>query len=173
LEVFPWLAKRLQVSTASLAEFKTCIREIFNNIEDHSTERIGCAHIQWFPNEQRIRMSVSDFGIGIPSEIRRVYPDKDDGEAIALAIQEGISSKRGGRNRGAGLSYLVDNVVRRNQGQLRIFSNHGQLTCSPTEHSVETNTRLSPGYYPGTLISILLRTDRIEPVEEDRESLEW
>jgi anti-sigma regulatory factor (Ser/Thr protein kinase) len=75
---FPWLAAKLQVSTASIAEFKTCVREIFTNIQDHSTEDIGCIHIQFYPNEHRIRISVSDFGIGIPDEIRKGTSNNDD-----------------------------------------------------------------------------------------------
>jgi len=173
LHVFPWLAEKLQVTTASLAEFKTCVREIFNNIEDHSTERIGCAHIQWFQNEHKIKISISDFGVGIPTEIRRTYQVSDDAEAIALAIREGISSKRNGRNRGAGLSYLIDNVVRRNGGSVSIHSNRGQLTCWPSATGITQHPQASPGFYPETLVSIELRTDRIERVEEQRESLEW
>jgi hypothetical protein len=112
LTVFPWLAARLSTNTASLAEFKACLREVFQNIKDHSTEDIGCIHIQYFP--------ASD----------------------ALAVQEGISSKSGGHNKGAGLTYLIDNVV-----------------------------NLVRGFYPGTLISIGLRTDRIERAE--REDMRW
>jgi anti-sigma regulatory factor (Ser/Thr protein kinase) len=173
LHVFPWLAEKLQTTAASLAEFKTCVREIFNNIHDHSAEEIGCIHIQMFPNKQRIRISVSDFGVGIPTEISRVYNVGNDAAAIALAAQEGISSKPKGRNQGAGLSYLIDNVVGRNQGWVGIYSNRGQFTCSPDNENIRRRPRLSNGFYPGTLISMDLRTDRIEQVEEERESLQW
>jgi anti-sigma regulatory factor (Ser/Thr protein kinase)/anti-anti-sigma regulatory factor len=173
LHVFPWLAEKLGTTLASLAEFKTCVREIFNNIHDHSTENIGCVHIQWFPNDKKVRISVSDFGVGIPQEIARVYEVANDAAAIALAAQEGISSKPNGRNQGAGLSYLIDNVVGRNQGWLGIYSNRGQFTCSSDTGRIRRRPRLAGGFYPGTLISIDLRTDRIERVEEERESLEW
>jgi Histidine kinase-, DNA gyrase B-, and HSP90-like ATPase/STAS domain len=169
---FPWLAAKLQVSTASIAEFKTCVREIFTNIQDHSTEDIGCIHIQFYPNEHRIRISVSDFGIGIPDEIRKQFRVPNDAAAIALAIQEGVSSKRGGHNRGAGLPYLIDNVVGRNGGWVGIYSSRGQLTCSPSENGIATKPRLVNSSYPGTMISIDLRTDRIEPADE-QEDLEW
>src|SRR5450830_1744934 len=82
---FPWLAEKLDTTTASIAEFKTCVREIFNNIQDHSTEEIGCMHIQYFPQDKRIRISVSDFGIGIPKEIGRAYQVPNDAAAISLA----------------------------------------------------------------------------------------
>ena len=92
LTVFPWLANRLNTNTASLSEFKTCVREIVQNIKDHSTEEIGCIHIQHFPSNNTVEISVSDFGIGIPAELGRAFTCNNDAEALALAVQEGISS---------------------------------------------------------------------------------
>lgn len=169
---FPWLAEKLATTERSLDEFRTCIREIFNNIQDHSTEDIGCIHIQFFPTDQRARISVSDFGKGIPNEIRTRYNPTNDGEAISLATTEGVSSKPGGKNRGAGLPYLLDNVVGRNGGWLGIYSDKGQLTSVNEGGNIVKTPRLTAVSYPGTLVSIDLRADAIERVE-GREDLTW
>jgi anti-sigma regulatory factor (Ser/Thr protein kinase) len=172
LTVFPWLAARLSTNTASLAEFKACLREVFQNIKDHSTEDIGCIHIQYFPASHEVKISISDFGVGIPTELSKAYPGMTDAEAIALAVQEGISSKSGGHNKGAGLTYLIDNVVGRNCGFVGIYSNGGKLECrSLPKGKIHRSANLVRGFYPGTLISIGLRTDRIERAE--REDMRW
>lgn len=173
LIAFPWLAEKLHLTLASLAELKTSVRELFNNIGDHSEENIGCIHMQLYPSNNSMRIAVSDFGVGIPTEIRRTYGVPHDAAAIALAVQEGVSSKPEGRNRGAGLSYLIDNVVGRNGGWVGIYSNHGELTCVSAKDGMKRNQRVRVGFYPGTLVSIDLRTNRIEQVLEERETLEW
>jgi len=169
----PWLAGVLDVPAASLRDLRSCIRELFNNIDDHSTEQVGCMHVQWFPNNGNIGISLSDFGVGIPAEMARAHRFADDGEALLLAAQDGVSSKRGGRNRGAGLALLIDNVVGRSSGAVRIYSLHGQLTCSPDGGAISRNAVTVPGVYPGTLVNITLPAERIEIVEDEREDLEW
>jgi anti-sigma regulatory factor (Ser/Thr protein kinase) len=72
----------LSSSIYSLAEVKNCIREVFSNIQDHSTENIGCVHVQWFPGGGHVHFSISDFGIGIPAEIARAYNVKSDAHAL-------------------------------------------------------------------------------------------
>jgi hypothetical protein len=41
LTVFPWLAHVLQVETLALSDFKVSVKEVFHNIEDHSTQHLG------------------------------------------------------------------------------------------------------------------------------------
>lgn len=169
---FPWLAEKLSTTERSLDEFRTCVREIFNNIQDHSSEEIGCIHFQYFPQEDRVRISVSDFGKGIPNEIRTRYNPTNDANAISLATTEGVSSKAGGKNRGAGLPYLLDNVVGRNGGWLGIYSDKGQMTAVNADGTIVKKPRLAAVSYPGTLVSIDLRASAIERIE-GREDLEW
>lgn len=169
----PWLADCLETNKGTLAEFKTSLREIFLNIEDHSTEEIGCVHVQWFPNGRYVHLSISDFGVGIPTEIGKVYETNSDAHALAIAVREGVSSKRNGRNRGAGLTYLIDNAVGRYGGRIAIHSNRGKLLCSKSSGKLEQKPVRVTGYYPGTLISIVLLVDRIRRLEDEREDFEW
>jgi hypothetical protein len=173
-QLMPWLADDcIGTTKGTLAEFKTSLREIFLNIEDHSTEEIGCVHVQWFPNGGYVHLSISDFGVGIPTEIGRVYETNSDAHALAISVREGISSKRNGRNRGAGLAYLIDNAVGRYGGRVAIHSNRGKLECSQSSGKLEKKPVRLKGYYPGTLISIVLLPDRIRRIDDEREDFEW
>ncbi len=78
----PWLAAALNLSNASLHPLQVCISELFNNIQDHSSRDIGSAFAQHFPNEQLVRISIADFGRGIPRLVRDLHPDLSDNEAI-------------------------------------------------------------------------------------------
>ena len=171
--VVPWLSAKLNMGPESFAEVVTCIYEIFNNIEDHSEEKIGCVFVQYFPQMSKIAVSISDFGIGIPGSMRPTFPGLSDGKAIEMAFEEGVTSKRHGRNLGAGLWLLRQNVVTRNRGELSVFSNLGRFRCSLRGESVHNSVVESTNFYPGTLLRIVLRTDTIEPRAADTEELVW
>ncbi|MDB5735597.1 MAG: putative CheA signal transduction histidine kinase [Alphaproteobacteria bacterium] len=169
--IFPWLQARLNIRRSSLYGFQACVREIFNNIIDHSEEDVGCMHVQLLPNIHRMKIAISDFGIGIPTEVRRAVPGLSEPAAIARATQEGFSSK-GGKNRGAGLSYLVDIIVKNNNGWLGIYSGNGAVTFNHVTRF--PNVRLMAGSYPGTLISMIFRTDDLaNDSDEESEDLIW
>ena len=170
--VIPWCANILDTNLASLSEVKTCIREIFFNIRDHSTETIGCVHVQWFPRPNAIQFSITDFGVGIPSEIATAYAIQNDAQALALAVREGVSSKRNGRNRGAGLSYLIDNVVGRHGGSMALYSSKGKLIASKSSGRLTKTPSLNP-FYPGTLFSIILNKASFVRADDAREDLQW
>ncbi len=166
--IFPWLESKLNVKQSALTEFKTSVREIFNNIADHSGQDVGCMHVQWHPNISRVKIAVSDFGVGIPAEVRKAVAIANDATAIVAATREGFSSKPG-KNMGAGLSYLIDNVVRLNQGWVGIYSGQGYATFSHGKPSAG----LLKGLYPGTLINMIFRADRLVVGDEDVDDVQW
>ena len=165
-----WLAHSLHVgNTNHFSGFETCIGEIFNNINDHSGEKIGCAFAQHYPANNQIEIAISDFGVGIPCQIRKKFNCKDDAEALEIAIKEGYTTKSFPRNRGAGLENLICFVTEYNGGRIHIHSNMGKLECfniGSEKHIISDNTK---GFYPGTLLLIKLRTNAIceEFYEED------
>src|SRR5271165_1740925 len=116
LRLTPWLAATLGLPKASLRVFQTCLTEIFNNIKDHSALDIGCIFVQHFPNIHVINISIADFGVGIPSTVRRVRPGLTDVRAIVAAVQPGFTSGTLPSNRGVGLHYLLSSVVLENKG---------------------------------------------------------
>lgn len=120
--LLPWLAHRMQITEASLYSLKVCVSELFNNIRDHTRYDIGSIFVQHFPRENRVVVSVSDFGIGIPENVRKNLPALSDAEAIVQAVQEGFTTKSTPANRGAGLDYLARVVVLTNGGTLTVHS---------------------------------------------------
>lgn len=169
-----WLANRLEVTVESVDNIRISLEEIFNNIRDHAQENTGCIFAQHYPNKgNEVHIAISDFGVGIPHNIKQEYPLINDGEALKMAIEAGFSTRSTPRNRGVGLATLVDNVVRDNGGEMYIHSNHGILTCKAGNTDIDVEYEVSPSYYPGTLIQIILKADNIENIIPDEEDFGW
>jgi len=77
--------------------------------------------IQHFPQEKLVTISMSDFGLGIPSRVREKVENISDSEAIIRAVEEGFTTKSRPTNKGIGLDYLLKAVVLNNGGQ--VYSN--------------------------------------------------
>lgn len=172
--LMPWLMGTLSLNRASLHEIDVCIRELFNNINDHSGEEVGCVFVQHHPRIGTVAISISDFGVGIPDTIRRVRPFDDDADAIVFACEEGVSTRSRPSNMGIGLHYLIQNVVSRYRGSLRIHSGRGRVEVARGPlGGVERTALPSLGLYPGTFFDISIPTDGVERVGDGREDLEW
>lgn len=172
-QTIKWLSRCLNLTPASLANIKVCFQEIFNNIADHSSENTGCVFIQHYPNKNEVRVAISDFGVGIPHNIKKVHPGYTDAQCLSRSIEHGFSTKSTPKNRGAGLDTLVYNVVNNNKGRVYIHSNHGILDCKTSPFGIFAVPENTPGFYPGTLFDIVFRTDTIENIEEDEEDFLW
>ncbi|MNW51809.1 Histidine kinase-, DNA gyrase B-, and HSP90-like ATPase [compost metagenome] len=162
-----WLAGKLSLTKESLGDLKASLGEIFNNIIDHSSENAGSVFIQQYPKEDKVMVSISDFGVGIPSSIQNIVSGIDDAEALRLAIKEGFTTKSTPKNRGAGLDFLLHNVVKNNKGTVYIHSNHGILCSTNSNNRINNSITKTSGFYPGTLFEIEFRTDNIEYLEEE------
>lgn len=170
----PWLASKLNLTEASLYTIKTCLSELFNNIKDHTRLEIGSIFVQHYPAENRINISLSDFGLGIPEKVREIEPNIEDGPAIVRAVQDGFTTKSTPGNAGIGLDYLLKTVIGTNEGDVTIYSLHGIVRFRRDNNSqIRPHIMQNVGFCPGTTIDIHLRTDRIECLPEEREDLEW
>ncbi len=170
-----WLANSLDVTVESVDGIRISLEEIFNNINDHAQENTGCFFAQHYPrmgDENTVHIAISDFGVGIPYNIQKRNPKLNDGEALQLAIEEGVSTGTP-KNRGVGLATIVANIVKNHDGEMYIYSNHGILTCKTGNNEVDVEYKISPSYYPGTLIQIKLKADNIENIILDEEDFEW
>ena len=168
-DLLPWLADRLSITRASLYGIKNCVAELFNNIQDHTQLEIGTICAQHFPRENMVYISLSDLGLGIPGRVRTKLPNLSDAEAIIKATEAGFTTKSVPTNQGIGLDYLLTTVARRNGGIVSFYSSNAIVRFEPQ------GTRVVPGvgFCPGTTIDIVLRTDTIERLPEEREDLEW
>ena len=168
----PWLIGHSGLTKTSLAEVTTCLKELFNNIEDHTSFDIGCVFGQWHPKEKQIIISIADFGLGIPETVRRVEPLLDDNEAIIWASKEGFSSKSVPSNRGAGLYYLLLNIVKEFHGRVTIRSAHGLIEFDNRNDLLYITPHTDVGFCIGTTIDLVIKTDQI-PFAEEEEDFEW
>lgn len=171
-ELIPWLAKILQQDVRALATLKVCFEEIFNNIQDHSTVKMGCCCAHYDPTDKKIIICMSDFGVGIPAKVRSKIETASDQAAIAKACEHGFSTHSTPGNMGAGLHVLIQNVVTKNSGSVIIFSGNGIYSCVP---GAKGSGRSAPhgGVYPGTMIYITIDTKKFVPSEIDKEAFVW
>ena len=128
-----------------------CLSELYFNIFDHAEANgVSFSYIHC-DDEDVIHIAICDFGKGIASTMRRAFPDiKDDAEALAKALEKGVSAKTKDHNAGFGF----DNVISclEDGAKLRIISNNAFLMSSKKEGKVETIARMFPFHFKGSLI---------------------
>jgi anti-sigma regulatory factor (Ser/Thr protein kinase) len=173
-QMIPWLANVLGHDERALTSLKAGLSEVFNNIKDHSTVNVGCSASHFDPAADKITICVADFGIGIPGRVRDKMKLASDQAAIAMACQQGFSTKTTPRNRGAGLHVLIQNVVARNRGTVIIYSGEGIYSNAHNPAGPFKGTgRPAPGQYPGTMIYMTLRRSDFVPDDVDEEEFQW
>lgn len=172
----PWLAQQLNVKISTLANIEMCLGEIFNNINDHSMEQIGCIYAQFYPNKNLLTFCIADFGVGIPYNIRKFDKNLSDEKALQLAIKEGFTTKTTPRNLGAGLYTLIRNVVLNLRGSVHINSGYGLLDVFSNQGKMVIRSKETTGYYPGTFLEFNIDTNIVkrEDIEnDDEEDFSW
>ena len=108
--------------------FTIILSELFNNIIDHSKSKVsGFTITQYFPKNNKIKISICDFGIGIVESINTFFeknekPKISQIDAFNLAVKHGFSTQSTPQNRGLGLDTLMS-IVKTNNGKLRIVTN--------------------------------------------------
>lgn len=153
-----WLGRDwIQVSPPLRDEIVSRVIEIYDNAFAHARSPVGVMSCgQHYPRLQRLKLTVVDYGVGIPANVRAFLgrPDMTAAQALHWALQPGTTTKPREISRGLGLD-LLKTFVRTNKGQLEIFSGGGYAVISEyVEHSVER----SP-VFEGTLVNITLRCD--------------
>jgi anti-sigma regulatory factor (Ser/Thr protein kinase) len=174
VEFLPWLINKSGLNKNSLAEVKSSLQELINNISDHTDFEEGCIFGQWYPNKDQIIVTVADFGSGIPENVAKVRPGLRDCDAIIKAAEDGFSSQSLPTNRGAGLYLLLLNIVLRFGGIVTIRSGRGYVKFANRSGNIYTMNNSTCGYCIGTTIDIVLNTTQIPRVEdEEEEEFEW
>lgn len=85
------------------------LTESFYNISDHSkSEGNAFCFLSYDEDSEKLNVAVCDFGIGIPSCVRKVLPQLDDASAIAKAIEPRFTCQSAEHNAGFGLGNIMD-----------------------------------------------------------------
>ncbi len=170
----PWLAAGLGCRDNQLPTIRVCFDEIFNNIRDHSTVNVGCLCANNDKRRKAINICISDFGIGIPANVRRKAPGiTSDALAIQKACEQGFTTGPPERNLGAGLDTLIKNVVNINGGRVVIHSRRGIYSINKVGSELRYSPRSSQHVYPGTLVYVTLNPDQFRPEDANEEDFEW
>jgi hypothetical protein len=169
----PWMSRLLGVEHGALASVRASVKEVFNNILDHSTQEIGFVHVQHYPRPSLVKVTISDFGKGIPANVRTKLSGIDDGTAILRATDAGFTTKSIDTNQGVGLAFLLE-CVTNNHGTVCISSFQGTLLASRDwQKRLRRHHAIGTGSYPGTLVELTLRTDRFVGDDPEEAEVKW
>jgi anti-sigma regulatory factor (Ser/Thr protein kinase) len=168
----PWIENKVGRTGESFAEIKSCLSEVFNNIRDHSGENVGSVFAQYYPKTKTVMLSISDFGKGIPTNVRKAFPEFSDEKAISKAMEQGFTTKSTPVNQGIGLYYLSKNVVQINGGEIWINSLSGAVRCIASASGVKMLPYKEKFSYPGTLLQLTFNTDKLGSLGA-KEEFEW
>ncbi len=155
---YRWLGKGWVNVSSQLQDAIICqVLEIYLNAFEHSNSQTGVFSCgQNYPQAGTLQLTVVDFGIGIPTSVRALPQNAtiSTTEALNWAFQSGNSTKNDtGVSRGAGL-HLLKEFVKKNNGNLMIFSNDGCVIIGDNQVRQDKCTNFS-----GTLINITLKCD--------------
>ena len=135
--------------------------EIYANAFEHGRSPTGIFSCgQRYPDLHELKLTVVDFGVGIPSNVRYFFKDDprfqslNAASCLKWAFQRGTTTKPNGTSRGMGLDLLKD-FVQVNKGRLEIFSHDGYaIINSEREQFVNRTT-----FFEGTLVNITFVCD--------------
>lgn len=168
-----WFSNCSHRPVSALSGLRNCLIEIFNNIRDHSTVSLGSIFAQWYPNIQELKISIGDFGQGIPASVASRTPGLQPAEAIVQAFREGYSSQTTPRNRGAGLEVLRNTITQVFGGTLIVYSGGAAVSCYQDGVVRPANVWLGNSGYTGTLLEVTVPTNRIAALAPQQEDDIW
>lgn len=154
-----WLGRQdwLRVSEPLRHVIVGRVWEIYANAFEHARSPIGVFSCgQHYPKLGLLDLTVVDWGVGIPDNVRRFLrrPSMKATEALAWAFTPGQSTSQKGMARGLGLDFLKE-FVTLNKGHLKVFSDDGYAVVDVTgAHFEHWDARFN-----GTLVNISLRCD--------------
>ena len=135
--------------------------EIYDNAFMHAQSSIGIFSCgQHYPRHHELKLTVVDFGVGIPSNVRLFFRDDPRAKSLSAAnclkwaFQRGTTTKPNGTSRGMGLDLLKE-FVKINKGKLEIFSHEGYALIDETQE-IFMNRQT---FFEGTLVNISFRCD--------------
>lgn len=132
--------------------------EIYANAFEHGHSPIGIFSCgQHFPRRRELNLTVVDFGVGIPSNVRKYLNQMDlsADKCMEWAAHPGNTTKPKEKIPGGiGLDLLRD-FVKITDGKLEIFSHEGYIMISQNDEKYLSRVP----YFEGTLVNIKLHCD--------------
>ncbi|MCD3218530.1 hypothetical protein GP484_01525 [Mammaliicoccus sciuri] len=169
-----WISSILEVEVSEVASITAAVKDILNNVSDHANIDTCGIFGQYILSKKQFYISISDFGVGIPYNVKHYLNNNfDDLESLKWAMVEGNSTRSTPKNRGAGLHFLLSNIVQNNCGTLRIFSNRAKIICKSSESGIQLEGIENKISHPGTLILIKLDKHQLMNNLDEKEEFTW
>lgn len=151
-----WLKVSIKLGDAIVGR----VWEIYNNTFEHAKSSIGsfsCGQYFWQLHE--LKLTVVDFGVGIPANVRQYFgPDPRADQLTAAQCLKWAFEERNstieGIGRGNGL-LLLKQFININHGTLEIYSQNGYALIKDGKEQFSNRQR----YFDGTLVNITLLCD--------------
>lgn len=131
--------------------------EIYDNAFAHSISSIGVMSCgRHYPNLRQLCLTVVDFGVGIPFNVRSFLRRSGitDADALQWAFEVGTTTRPTTFGRGLGLELLKE-FVNLNGGLLEVYSQNGYARVGASSESFTTRST----FFQGTVVSISLNCD--------------
>ena len=146
-----------KLSRQHIAALEWAVSEITDNVINHSQSPVGgFAIFNKLRNTNIIEITVADCGIGVS----RTLGIKDEAEAVAQAIQEGVTRNKQ-TNQGNGL-YGSYKLACASNGIFILKSRHGNLYVTKTG---ETHIKLENVPFHGTIVVCQIDCDQPDLIE--------
>lgn len=153
-----WLeGHNLKLSDKLRNELAGKVWEIYDNAFSHAESPVGIiSYGQFYPNLKLLKLTVIDFGVGIPHNVRAFLenPNYPANTAMEWAFTFGNTTQTGGISRGLGLDLLKD-FIKLNKGKLEVFSHEGYTVLN----SEREEYKIHEPYFGGTLVNITFNCD--------------
>lgn len=154
-----WLGRGWISVSAALADgIAGQVWEVFTNAFEHSKSTVGVYSCgQYLPKRRELLLTVADFGVGIPSNVRIYLGDltMSAADAMRWAFTPGHTTQpQQTFPRGLGLELLKEFVQKAN-GSLVVYSHDGRARI---DRRGETYDNFVP-FFEGTLVQIRLLCD--------------
>ncbi len=157
-----WLGRGwVRVSERLRDEIVGRVWEIYANAFEHGQSPIGIFSCgQRYPKHHELKLTVVDFGVGVPSNVRLFFRHDPRAQFLSAAsclkwaFQRGTTTRPNGTSRGMGLDLLKE-FVKLNKGKLEVFSHEGYAIIDK-EHEQFMNRAT---FFEGTLINITFVCD--------------
>ncbi|MGB6220857.1 ATP-binding protein [Haloferula sp.] len=154
-----WLGQGwVEVSNALRDAIIERVAEGYQNAFDHSQSPVGsytCG--QFYPRKRELQLSIVDFGVGIPSNVRECVGEAEKAADSCMDwafVRGNTTATKQGLSRGLGLDLLRD-FIQVNGGKLEILSHDGYISVDQGGVS----SRILPHPFEGTMVNIRISCD--------------
>ncbi|QLE44936.1 HAMP domain-containing histidine kinase [Nostoc sp. C052] len=153
-----WLGRDwIEVNQTIKDKIICTVMEIYSNAFEHGLSDIGVFSCgQRYPNLNTLKLTVIDFGIGIPANVRQFLQNNSmlAKDALEWAFQPGKTTRSSRICGGTGLD-LLKKFVKSKQGKIEVYSHDAYGLIDENQEIYQS----APTFFEGTLINITIKCD--------------